>query len=219
MSDPPLPSSSTQSRKKSRVSGTNVSKKLLMELQAVIAFACYDSPSITGAGVSMTEATMEQVMTKLCFGNNCSDEDDTICYVDQFLHGLNRFQGLFASSASPTSSAAPLDKPAVGASSIGGDTELSIPPMLHRQGKMHILWKGSIERVLSRKAPANETPISGRTLLRLAKEVLCNCKKLQAIVLQTTRRTRMASLDHQGQIGRTTSNGVIKPCTKQSQMK
>lgn len=183
MSDPPLPSSSTLSRKKSRVSGTNVSKKLLMELQAVIAFACYDSPSITGAGVSMTEATMEQVMTKLCFGSNCSDEDDTICYVDQFLYGLNRFQGLFVSSASPTSSAAPLDKP-VGASTIGGDTELSIPPMLHRQGKMHIfVGKGSIERaLLSRKAPANETPISGRTLLRLAKEVLCNCKKLQAIV-------------------------------------
>jgi hypothetical protein len=69
MSDPPLPSSSNVGRKKSRTSGTNVSKKLLMELQSVIAFACYDSPSITGAGVSMTEAAMEQLMTKLCFGN------------------------------------------------------------------------------------------------------------------------------------------------------
>jgi hypothetical protein len=41
-----------------------VSKKLLMELQSVIALACYDSPSITGAGVSMTEAAIEQLMTK-----------------------------------------------------------------------------------------------------------------------------------------------------------
>ena len=41
----------------------------------------------------------------------------------------------------------------------------------------------SIEKaLLCRKVPTNETPISGRTLLRLAKEVLCNCKKLQAIV-------------------------------------
>jgi hypothetical protein len=35
-----------------------------MELQSVIALACYDSPSITGAGVSMTEAAIEQLMTK-----------------------------------------------------------------------------------------------------------------------------------------------------------
>jgi hypothetical protein len=56
--------------------------------------------------------------------------------------------------------------------------------MLHQQGKMHIfVGKGSIEKaLLCRKAPTNETPISGRTLLRLAKEVLCNGKKLQAIV-------------------------------------
>ena len=39
--------------------------------------------------------------------------------------------------------------------------------------------KTSIEKALLCR---NETPISGRTLLRLAKEVLCNCKKLQAIV-------------------------------------
>ena len=156
-----------------------MSKKLLMELQSVIAFACYDSPSITGAGVSMTEAAMEQLMTKLCFGNG--NDEETICYVDQFLYGLNRFQGLFVSSALPSSAA--VDK-TVGTSTTGADLELSIPPMLHRQGKMHIfVGKGSIEKaLLCRKAPANETPISGRTLLRLAKEVLCNCKKLQAIV-------------------------------------
>jgi hypothetical protein len=63
-----------------------------MELQSVIAFACYDSPSIIGAGVSMTEAAMEQFMTKLCFGNG--NDEETICYVDRFLYGLNRFQDL-----------------------------------------------------------------------------------------------------------------------------
>jgi hypothetical protein len=76
-----------------------VSKKLLMELQSVITFAYYDSPSITGARVSMTEAAMEQLMTKLCFGNG--NDEETICYIDQFLHGLNRFQGLFVSSELP----------------------------------------------------------------------------------------------------------------------
>jgi hypothetical protein len=111
------------SRKKSRTtgSGTNVSKKLLMELQSVIAFACYDSPSITGAGVSMTEAAMKQLMTKLCFGND--NDEETICYVDQFLYGLNRFQGLFVFSALPSSAA--VDK-TVGTSTTGADLELSI---------------------------------------------------------------------------------------------
>jgi hypothetical protein len=43
--------------------------------------------------------------------------------------------------------------------------------------------KGLIEKALfCGKAPANETLISGRTLLRLAKGVLRNCKKLQALV-------------------------------------
>ena len=156
-----------------------------MELQAVIAFACYDSPSIAGAGVSMTKATMEQLMTKLCFGNG--NNNDTIGYVEQFLYGVNRFQGLFVSSSgvSPSASAA-VDSPA-GSSTVdaAGMLELSIPPMLHWQGKMHIyVGKGSIDKkaLLCRKAPANETPISGRTLLRLAKEVLCNCKKLKALV-------------------------------------
>jgi hypothetical protein len=115
-----------------------------MELQSVIAFACYDSPSITGAGVSMTEAAMEQLMTKHCFGNG--NDEETICYVDQFLYGLNHFQGLFVSSALPSSAA--VDK-TVGTSTTGAGLELSIPPMLHRQGKMHIfVGKGSIEKAL-----------------------------------------------------------------------
>jgi hypothetical protein len=83
-----------------------------MQLQSVITFACYDSPSITGAGVSMTEAAMEQLMTKkLCFGNG--NDEETIHYVEQFLYGLNRFQGLFVSSALPSSSAT-VDKTVLG---------------------------------------------------------------------------------------------------------
>jgi hypothetical protein len=148
-----------------------------MELQALITFgACYNSPSITGAWWSMIEATMEQLMTKLCFGDD--NNDDTICFVDQFLCGVNRFQGLFVSLLAPSFD---------GNTTLGdaaADMELTIPPMLHRQGKIHIfVGKGSIDKaLLCRKAPAKETPISGsRTLLRLAKEVLCNCKKLQAL--------------------------------------
>jgi hypothetical protein len=172
MSDQPsggmasLPSSI---KKKSRNSGTNVSKKLMMEFQALIAFASFDSPSINCGGHSMTEATMEKLITKLCFGD--VTDENTISYVDQFLHGLNRFKGLFTNS-SPTGDTAP------------GEIPLSIPPLLHRQGGVHIfVGEGSIEKgLLCSKSLANQTPITGRTLLRLAKEVLCNCKKMQALV-------------------------------------
>jgi hypothetical protein len=113
---------------------------------------------------------MEKIMTKLCFGDDT--DTNTISYVDQFLHGLNRFKGLFSNS-SPT-----------GGDGASGEmpTLLSIPPLLHQQGAaVHILFigKGSIERgFLCSKSLANQTPVTGRTLLRLAKEVLCNCKKM-----------------------------------------
>ena len=97
MSDPPSATASLTGKKKSRNGGTNVSKKLLMEFQALIAYACYDSPSISGAGVSMTESTMEKLMMKLCFGENHDNHDEMVCYADQFsLLGINKFKGLYA---------------------------------------------------------------------------------------------------------------------------
>ncbi|KAI2492303.1 hypothetical protein MHU86_22242 [Fragilaria crotonensis] len=77
MSEPPpsLPHTG-KTKKASRTGGTNVSKKLLMEFQSLIAFACYDLPSIAGGGVAMTEPVMEKLMMKLCFGDN---DDDDIC--------------------------------------------------------------------------------------------------------------------------------------------
>jgi hypothetical protein len=174
MTDPPpdmasLPTSAI--KKRSRNSGTNVSKKLtMMEFQALIAFALYDSPSIDCGGISMSEATMEKIMTNLCFGDT-----NTISYVDQFLHGLNRFNGLFSNSS-------PIDGDGASGKT---PTLLSIPPLLQRQGAtVHIFnGKGSIERrLLCCKSLASQTPITGQTLLSLAKEKLCNCKKIQALV-------------------------------------
>ena len=59
-------------------------------------------------------------------------------------------------------------------------------PSLHRQSSFNIyIGEGSIEKgLLSRKSLLNATAtVSGRTLLRLAKEVLCNCKKMMALVM------------------------------------
>jgi hypothetical protein len=58
----------TKASRKKRSAGTNVNQKLLTEFQALIAFACYDSPLIIHGG-SMRESTMETIMEKHCFGD------------------------------------------------------------------------------------------------------------------------------------------------------
>jgi hypothetical protein len=151
-----------------RRADSNITKnKLLTEFQALIAFACYDSPSISQSGIS----EMPPLMAKLCFGDKDSNPD-VICYKDQFLAGLNKFQGLFSNDVDSNAS--------------NGETVLTMLPCLHRQSSLNIyVGEGSIEKgILSRKSLFNATAtISGRTLLRLAKEVLSNCKKMMALVM------------------------------------
>ena len=62
-------------------------------------------------------------------------------------------------------------------------------PILHQQGSIQIfVGEGLIEKhLLLRKSLVNKSAIiTGRTLLRLAKEVLCNCKKMMVIVMPST---------------------------------
>ncbi len=93
MSEPPPASSllAGKIKKASCTGGTNVSKKLFMEFQDLIAFfACYDLPLIAGGGVALTEPIMEKLMMKLCIGDN--DGNNVVCYADQFLLGLDKFK-------------------------------------------------------------------------------------------------------------------------------
>ena len=82
------------SASKSPRTKTNVTAKLLTEIQALIAYACYDSPSISCGAKTMTEIDQAKLMANLCFGN-IDDDPEIMCYVDQFLHGLTKFHGLF----------------------------------------------------------------------------------------------------------------------------
>jgi hypothetical protein len=41
---------------------------------------------------------MEKLMTMLCFGDGDGTDSKAMCYVDQFLAGLNLFKGLFITS-------------------------------------------------------------------------------------------------------------------------
>ena len=69
-----------------------------MELQALIAFAAYDSPSLAGGGNSFTEAAIEKLMSTLCFGDSDGSDRESVSYTGQFLVGVNRVQGLITAS-------------------------------------------------------------------------------------------------------------------------
>jgi hypothetical protein len=131
--------------------GTNVIKKLMTEMQARIAFACYDSPAtIAQGGDSMTKNLMAENMAALYLGSN--DPEIVISYVDQFINGLQSFAGLFTSSESDEF----------------GKIILTMPQKLHRHGGLNIfVGPTSITKeLLSKKNFANNEKITGRTLLK-----------------------------------------------------
>ena len=151
---------------------TNMSGALLKELQALIAFACYDSPSLIRRGASLPDTAIENVMASIYYGNAKNGADpDLISYDDQLMLGLNKFKGLYTQSLQ------------TGPNASSGEVLLSIPEYLHRHKKLFVfVGDGSIEKgILSQKsllaAETTGEKISGRTLHRIAKAVLCNCKK------------------------------------------
>jgi hypothetical protein len=145
--------------------GTNVNKKLLVEIQALIAFACYDSPAIATGGDSMTEGAQTELIKEMYFGGG---DPENISFVDQFIHGLNRFTGLFTSSEPDES----------------GQIVLTMPHKLHRHAGLNIfVGPTSITKeLLLKKSFASNDSIHPRTLFRKAKEVIATCKKMMGLV-------------------------------------
>ncbi|KAI2513542.1 hypothetical protein MHU86_682 [Fragilaria crotonensis] len=116
-------------------------------------------------------------MTSIFYGEGTNGADpNLITYDDPFLLGLNKFKGLYTHSVHAA---------AGGPTSSTGEVILSIPAFLHRHKKLFIyVGEGSIDKaILSQKSLLSVgEKISGRTLHRNAKTVLCNCKKMMAIV-------------------------------------
>jgi hypothetical protein len=165
-------SKSTKNRKKR---STNMSCGLLKELHALIAFACYNLPSLIKGGASLSDGAIEDVMTSIFYGDDTKNgvDPDLITYVDQFMLGLNKFKGLHTQSLQ------------AGPNGASGEAILSIPEYLHRHKKLLVYaGDGSIEKgILSQKLLfGTGEKISGHTLVRMLKVVLCNCRKMMAIV-------------------------------------
>lgn len=101
-----------------------------------IDFACYTSGSVSqGGSSSMTDSSViEHLMAMLSYGDK-NDNPYVLCYKDQFLGGLNPFQGLCTDDAdSRVSKCANL---------------LTVLPSLHQQSYISIFmvrrlnWEGS----------------------------------------------------------------------------
>ena len=152
---------SKKTRPKKR--STNMSGGLLNELQALIAFACYDdSPSLFRRGMSLSEAAIKNAMSSIFCGDDKNGADpDLITYIDHFTLGLNKFKGLFTQSlqAGPNAS---------------GEVLLSIPDYLHCDKKLLVyVDDGSIEKgTLSQKSVNGDYGAEdhSRTLLQLLRQ-------------------------------------------------
>ena len=79
---------------------TNITGEILKEIQATVAFACYDTPSLIRRGASLGEAAIENKMSHLYYGDDTYEAPGTdfIVFEDQLILGLNKFKGLYTQS-------------------------------------------------------------------------------------------------------------------------
>ena len=110
-----------------------VSQRLLSELQALIAFACYNSPYIFRSGESLKDVIIMEKMYQYCFGD--PNQPDLVPFVDHFLSGVSKFQGVFENKIVENS-----DLPEF------GQQVLSIYPTFHHEGSQGLIYidKGCI---------------------------------------------------------------------------
>ena len=122
----------------------------------------------------MAEATIFSKMSQIFYGDDTNEapDPDLILFEDQLLLGLNKFKGLYTQSVQDGPNGEP------------GEVRLLIPEVLHRHKNLIVyVGEGSVEKkMLSQKSLYVTEKITGRTLHRLAKTVLKNCKKMLAIV-------------------------------------
>ena len=140
-----------------------------MEIQYLIAYVCYDSPRVAQRGDSLNDAELAKEMYDQFYGAEGGDPEKTVTFLEQFLHGIYKFKGLFTDSEDPDEL---------------GQIILTMPQKLHRYYGVRIfVGTGSITKeIVSQTNFTNTTRILGVSLLTKAKAVVKTCKKMMAIV-------------------------------------
>ena len=155
-----------QSVKKRKPNNKDVTKKLQTELQATIAYGCYDSNQVLRSGKSCRKDDLVTKINQLYMPK--TDDEDNLSHVEMFLEGKGKYTYLFDTIPCPNNS---------------GEQIKIIPEVMHSmEGKSITLSPGCIDKsLLTRKNLSNFIDISPNTLYRHAKEVEANCKKALAI--------------------------------------
>ena len=69
----------------------HVTKRLQCELQATIAFACFDSDEILRAGKSESNKVLIEILRKQYFPSPNKEDKNRLSYTQLFLSGAQRF--------------------------------------------------------------------------------------------------------------------------------
>ena len=147
---PDQPSTSSQcSSKRHKPNNKNVSKKLQTELQALIAYGCYDSDQVLKAGDSTTKKDIIQQIRDLFMPK--IDNEDSLSHVESFLEGKGKYCHLFDRLNNDGDSS---------------DVVLTIPENMHCMvGKTVTLGAGGVDKsLLTRKNLLNYVDISADSL-------------------------------------------------------
>ena len=163
-----------------------ITKRLQTELQATIAFACYDSSLGLQSGDSTKQATLQRQIFDSYMPVNSSDkEDDRMSQMELFLEGEGKFKYLFEiekeNCSSSDSASSTSNQP-----SLRPKQHLILPESLHcLTNKRVSVSEGCIDTaLLTRKNLTNFVDISPLTLFRHAKDVEANFKKAYAICVR-----------------------------------
>ena len=153
----------TKGRKSTFNIGDN--KTLQSELQALIAFACYESDHMIGSGHDMTHQDQKEKMYNMYMPD--PDKKDHISYVEQFLQGEGCFKYLFEKD----------------------EGELVIPRHFHRSDYRISITEGCVDedflKMKNIKSLHNNQPIKADRLYRHTKDVAANFHKAMALVLSS----------------------------------
>jgi hypothetical protein len=119
-----------------------------MEIQYLVAYVCYNSPTVVQRGESLNESEFAKALCDQFYGAK-DDDPETICYLEQFINGLHKFKGLFVSSEDPDEH--------------GRIILTTMPQKLHRYGGVHLfVGPGSVTKeIMSQTNFTNATRISG----------------------------------------------------------
>ena len=150
-----------------KTKNTKYTKRLQTELQSVVAYACYDSDKILTSGKTMKKAHICDLLYDMYMPPPGKKKSDRMSYVDMFLEGVGKFEGLWNMEEGKKN----------------GEM-LILSPIMHTLDDEMFVGENCISRsLMTRKKLTNNVDIKKERLLIHAKDVEANCTKALRLCL------------------------------------